>query len=89
MHLNTFNYILLMNIIYNFITLCKYISNTFFGFFQDDMYCLEFECIKDDEDDDDEELNCECGLCNSCENILYFPTSVIFFFTRNLKLKKI
>ena len=51
-----------MIIIYNFITLCKYIINNNSG--------LEFEYI----DDKDDEPLCNCRLCYTFRNILLFTT---------------
>ena len=65
-----------MIIIYNFITLCKYLVNYIIG--NNDTYCLEFEHIKDD----DYEIECGCNLCNTQEKIF-------FFLTRSLKCKKV
>jgi hypothetical protein len=64
-----------MIIIYNFITLCKYIINKTIGFTYVD--CIEFEYINDD---DDEEL-CNCNLCYTFRNIILFTT-------RRLKYKR-
>lgn len=71
-----------MIIIYNFITLCKYLINYTIGY--KEIYCIEFEYeYKDvDFDDDENEPRCGCNLCYTWENI-------VFFLTRPLKLKKI
>jgi hypothetical protein len=52
-----------MIIIYNFITLFKYLisKNTFY---------IEFEYIKEDDMDDD--MICYCNLCNTIRNIILF-----------------
>ena len=69
-----------MIIIYNFITLCKYLINCTIG--HNDMYSIEFEYIKkSDQDIDDYEPECQCNLCHTQEKIY-------FFFTRHLKYLK-
>jgi len=74
-----------MIIIYNFITSCKYLINNIIWY--DGMYCIDFECLEDDnaynddDDDDDDDIKCGCNLCNTQENIY-------FFFTRYFKCKK-
>ena len=69
-----------MIIIYNFITLCKYLINNITGF--EGVYYIEFENINNNDDDDDNEIFCNCNLCYTLRNI-------IFFATRHLKCKKV
>lgn len=77
-----------MIIVYNFITLCKYLINNITGF--EGVNCIEFEYINTDDDivdadddivDADDEAFCNCNLCYTFRNI-------VFFATRNLKCKK-
>lgn len=68
-----------MIIIYNFITLCTYLINCTIGC--NDMYCIEFEYIKEIDEDEDQ-FQCGCNLCHTQEKIY-------FFFTRHLKYKKV
>lgn len=64
-----------MYIINNCITLCKYFINKMVGF--TDVNCVEFEC----KNCDDDEIDCNCNLCYTFRNI-------IFFATRYLRIKK-
>jgi hypothetical protein len=58
-----------MIIIYNFITLCKYLINN------TSVKYLEFEGNDDDNDDeDDEEPLCHCNLCYTFRNLIFFVT---------------
>ena len=68
-----------MIIIYNFITLCKYIINNIIRF--NGIYYIEFESINNDDHDDDE-IECHCNLCYSVKNIILFTS-------RRLKCKKV
>jgi len=62
-----------MIIVYNIITLCKYLI----GFTR--MYSIEFEYI---EDDNEYEEICYCNLCYTVRNIILFAT-------RRLKCNKV
>ncbi len=55
-----------MYIIYNFITLCKYLINNM------NVNYLEFE--GNDDDNDDEEPLCPCNLCFTFRNLIFFVT---------------
>jgi hypothetical protein len=64
---NEIKYIIMI-IIYNFITLCKYIINKVFGLKNIDY--IEFEYT----DNDDIEEPCYCNLCYTVRNIMLFTT---------------
>ena len=55
-----------MFLLYNCITLCKY-------YITKPAYTIEFEYKKEDDVDDDE-IDCNCNLCFTFRNILFFAT---------------
>ena len=64
-----------MIIIYNFITLCKYLLNNVIGVAGNNY--IEFEYINDDD-----EPECNCNLC-------YIFRNIVFFTYKNIKIKNI
>ena len=69
-----------MIIIYNFITLCKYLINNITGFVS--VNYIEFEYIDKYDKYDENEPLCNCNLCYTFRN-------VIFFATRRLECKNV
>lgn len=63
-----------MNLLYNCITLSKYVLNKTFGF--TDVEYIEFENTENDKDDD---LYCGCNLCYTIRNIIYFCTNHLIY----------
>jgi hypothetical protein len=71
-----------MIIISNFFTLCKYLINKTTQFTNVNYIEFEIDDKDDDDKDDDDEIMCNCNLCYTFRNI-------VFFITRYLKSKQI
>ena len=65
-------YYMMMIIIQNICTLCKYVIHKTCGF--TGSYRLFFEYIHDDSDDEDDEVPCNCNLCSTTRNVILFAT---------------